>query len=180
MAFAASAQPAIRLCCLQEAAINHAIGEAETITRKAEATATGIRGIASAITSHGGGDAVSMTVAQQYVEAFGKIAQTGNTIVVPADAGNVSSMVSQATAIFRGMTNSRSGPSGVPSQAASKSPQSPRGSGSSAPGQSEMHTGVRQTQRSKCPDRTSQFATSASNMGDGNKPTSLFSLQADA
>jgi hypothetical protein len=121
-----------------------------------------------------------MTIAQQYVEAFGKIAQTGNTIVVPADAGNVSSMVSQATAIFRGMTNSRSGPSGFPSQDASKSPQSPQGSGgSSAPGQSEMHTGVRQTQRAKCPDRTSQFATSASNMGDGNKPTSLFSLQAD-
>ena len=94
---------------MQEAAINNAIGEAQTIQRRSEATAQGIRAIAEAITDRGGSDAVSMTVAQQYVEAFGNIAQKGNTIVVPADAGNVASMVSQATAIFQDMTDRKDG-----------------------------------------------------------------------
>jgi hypothetical protein len=42
-----------------------------------------------------------MTVAQQYVEAFGKIAQKGTTMIVPADASNVASMVAQATSVFQ-------------------------------------------------------------------------------
>lgn len=92
---------------VQESAINNAIGEAQTISRRAEATAQGIRMVADAITDRGGADAVSMTVAQQYVEAFGNIAQKGNTIVVPADAGNVAGMVTQATAIFQEMSHRR-------------------------------------------------------------------------
>ena len=94
---------------VQESAINNAIGEAQTISRRAEATAQGIRMVADAMTARGGADAVSMTVAQQYVEAFGNIARKGNTIVVPADAGNVAGMVAQATSIFREMSRRRGG-----------------------------------------------------------------------
>lgn len=62
---------------LQEAAINNAIGEAETISKRSQATADGLRMIAGSIAGNAGSEAVSMTVAQQYVEAFGKIAKTG-------------------------------------------------------------------------------------------------------
>lgn len=65
--------------------------------------------IAEAIALTGGADAVSMTLAQQYVEAFGKIAQTGNTMIVPADASNVAGMVAQATTVFKAMTKQSSG-----------------------------------------------------------------------
>jgi len=72
--------------------------------RRSEATATGVKVIAEAITSQGGRDAVSMHLAQQYVDAFGKIARTGNTMIVPADAGNVASMIATAAGVFRGST----------------------------------------------------------------------------
>jgi C-terminal region of band_7 len=91
------------VACLQESAINNAIGEAETISRRSQATADGLRMIAGAISAKAGSEAVSMTVAQQYVEAFSKIAQKGNTMIVPADAGNVAAMVTQATSVFQRM-----------------------------------------------------------------------------
>ncbi|KAJ2319135.1 Synaptotagmin-like protein 2, partial [Coemansia sp. RSA 2702] len=50
--------------------------------------------------SDGGELAAGLHVAQQYVEAFGKIAKESNTIVVPAAANDVSSMVAQAMSVF--------------------------------------------------------------------------------
>lgn len=97
---------------LQEAAINNAIGEAETISRRSRATADGLRMIAAAISTRAGAEAVSMTVAQQYVEAFGKIAQAGNTMIVPADAANVAGMVAQATSVFKRTSEPRGSGSG--------------------------------------------------------------------
>eukprot|EP00892_Ulva_mutabilis_P009069 jgi/Ulvmu1/6534/UM003_0168.1 len=88
----------------REAAINAALGEAQSIMRRSEATATGVKVIAEAITAQGGRDAVSMHLAQQYVDAFGNIARAGNTMIIPADAGNVASMVATAAGVFRGST----------------------------------------------------------------------------
>lgn len=89
---------------MQEAAINAALGEAQSIMRRSEATATGVKAIAQAITTQGGRDAVSMHLAQQYVDAFGNIARAGNTMIIPADASNVASMVATAAGVFRGST----------------------------------------------------------------------------
>lgn len=94
---------------VQEAAINAALGEAQSIMRRSEATATGVKLIAQAITTAGGRDAVSMHLAQQYVDAFGNIARTGNTMIVPADAGNVASMVATAAGVFRGTSGATGG-----------------------------------------------------------------------
>ena len=102
----------LAVAVMQESAINNAIGEAETISRRAQATADGLRMIAGAIESSSGSDAVSMTLAQQYVDAFGKIAQTGNTMIVPADAGNVASMIAQATSVFQRMHSQGGGAAG--------------------------------------------------------------------
>ena len=80
-----------------------------------EATAAGIESVAKAIAGPTGTDAVSMRLAEQYLEAFGKIAKEGNTIVLPANAGDASSMVAQATAIFQNLQKAagQSGESGA-------------------------------------------------------------------
>jgi len=80
--------------------INKAKGESEAIQLVAKATAIGIEKIAEAILKNGGTEAVSMKLAQQYIEAFQKIAKDGNTIIIPSEIGNVGSMVAQATTIF--------------------------------------------------------------------------------
>ncbi|MFK7760999.1 MAG: SPFH domain-containing protein [Candidatus Midichloriaceae bacterium] len=80
--------------------INKAKGESEAIQLVAKATAIGIEKIAEAILKSGGTEAVSMKLAQQYIEAFQKIAKDGNTIIIPSEVGNIGSMVAQATTIF--------------------------------------------------------------------------------
>ena len=45
-----------------------------------------------------------MRLAEQYLDAFGNIAKKGNTIVLPSNAGDASSMVAQATAIYQNLT----------------------------------------------------------------------------
>ena len=42
-----------------------------------------------------GGNAASLNVAEQYVAAFGHLAKTGNTILLPTNTGDISSMVGQ-------------------------------------------------------------------------------------
>ena len=50
-----------------------------------------------AISKHRGTDAVSLTVAEKYVDAFGKMAKEGTTMIVPAAANDAASMVAQVT-----------------------------------------------------------------------------------
>lgn len=80
--------------------INRAKGEAQAIIEVAAATAKGIETIAAAIQQQGGSDAVSLRIAEQYIEAFKKLAQDGTTVLLPTDAGNAGGMVAQALSIF--------------------------------------------------------------------------------
>lgn len=80
--------------------INKAKGESEAIQLVAKATAIGIEKIAEAILKSGVTEAFFMKLAQQYIEAFQKIAKDGNTIIIPSEVGNIGSMVAQATTIF--------------------------------------------------------------------------------
>ena len=86
--------------------VNRAKGEAEAILLVADATAKGISIVASAIKQDGGQDAVSLKVAQQYVEAFGKLAKDSNTILLPADLSSPSSVIAQAMTIFNNVKES--------------------------------------------------------------------------
>merc|ERR1711907_612605 len=62
----------------------------------------GIRMLSSAITSSPGGQhAASLRVAEQWVTSWKEMARSSNTIVVPANAGDASSMVTTALSIFR-------------------------------------------------------------------------------
>ena len=80
--------------------INRALGEAEAIFRKAEATARGIDILAKSIQSQGGSEAVSLQIAEQYLEAFGKIAKSSTTVLLPATSNDPASMIAQALSIF--------------------------------------------------------------------------------
>ncbi|PVU86982.1 hypothetical protein BB559_006283 [Furculomyces boomerangus] len=81
--------------------INRAKGEAEAILLTAEAEAKAIQKVSEAIGgSPNGIDAASLHVAQQYVEAFGRLAKESNTLVLPANSGDISNMVGQAMSIY--------------------------------------------------------------------------------
>lgn len=81
--------------------INEAAGEAEAILMKAKATAEGIKQVAKAINeTPGGKDAVSLQVAEHYVEAFGKLAKESNTVIVPAGLNDLGSMISSGLGIY--------------------------------------------------------------------------------
>jgi regulator of protease activity HflC (stomatin/prohibitin superfamily) len=76
--------------------INEAEGEASAIMAVATATAEGIRRVAEAITLPGGYEAVQLRVAEQYIGEFGKLAKESNTLVLPANAADVGSMIALA------------------------------------------------------------------------------------
>lgn len=84
----------------QQDQINRATGEAEAIYRRADATAQSIRLLAEAIRNSGGSEAVSLRIAEQYLDAFAEIAKKGNTMLLPASMNNPASMIGQALGIF--------------------------------------------------------------------------------
>ena len=76
--------------------INEAEGRAQQILLIANATAQGLRAVADAINSPGGRDAVNLRVAEQWITEFGKLAQTNNTMIIPAQLGDVATLVGTA------------------------------------------------------------------------------------
>jgi hypothetical protein len=75
-------------------------GDAEAILARAHASAAAIEMLATATSKRGAERAVALRVAEQYVGAFGQIAKRGNTVVIPADVGNVGGMVAQALGVY--------------------------------------------------------------------------------
>jgi len=73
--------------------VNEAEGQAQEILKVAEATAEGIRRVAESLSVPGGQDAANLEVAKKYLDQFGKLAKENNTMIVPANLADVSSMV---------------------------------------------------------------------------------------
>lgn len=80
--------------------VNLAKGEAEAILAVADATAKGIELIASAIKKEGGEDAVSLKIAEKYIDAFKQLARQGTTVLMPSNVGDAGGMVAQALTVF--------------------------------------------------------------------------------
>jgi regulator of protease activity HflC (stomatin/prohibitin superfamily) len=76
--------------------INEAEGRAEEILKVAKATAAGLRSVAEALSAPGGHEAANLDVAKKYLEEFGKLAKENNTMIVPGNLTDVSSMVATA------------------------------------------------------------------------------------
>ncbi len=81
--------------------INEAVGRASEIERVAEATAKGIREIASAINEERGQDAVNLRVAEQYIKEFGNLAQTNNALIIPSNLSDMAGMIASAMTVIR-------------------------------------------------------------------------------
>jgi regulator of protease activity HflC (stomatin/prohibitin superfamily) len=79
--------------------INEAEGEAAAILAVATATAEGLRRVADALQVTGGTEAMQLRVAEQYITQFGELAKKGNTLILPANAGDVASMIATAMQI---------------------------------------------------------------------------------
>jgi len=84
----------------KQAAINKAQGDATAIRVIAEANAAAVRAVAEAIGDKGGMDAANLKVAQQYVEAFANLAKQSNTLILPANAGDVAGMIATAMTVL--------------------------------------------------------------------------------
>ncbi|KAL6508248.1 hypothetical protein OROHE_021790 [Orobanche hederae] len=83
--------------------VNRALGEAEAILARAQATAKGIAMVSKALEENGGVEAASLRIAEQYIQAFSKIAKEGTTVLLPSNASNPASMMTQALAIYKNM-----------------------------------------------------------------------------
>ncbi|KAK5137371.1 hypothetical protein LTR08_008949 [Meristemomyces frigidus] len=82
--------------------INSAFGESEAILLKAKATAAGIDAVAKAIEQgqQSAQNAISLSVAEKYVDAFGKLAKEGTSIVVPGNVGDIGGMIATAMGVY--------------------------------------------------------------------------------
>jgi regulator of protease activity HflC (stomatin/prohibitin superfamily) len=98
--------------------VNRAHGEAEAIRRRAEATAAGVTAVARALSGEGvgggGGDgsgsgsggeaaaqrAVALSVAEKYVDAFGRLAKEGTAVIVPGNVGDIGGMIATALGVY--------------------------------------------------------------------------------
>ena len=80
----------------KQAAINRAEGEAAAILAIAQANSQALRQIGEASETAGGMNAVNLKVAEQYVAAFQNMAKTNNTLIVPANMSDLSTLITGA------------------------------------------------------------------------------------
>lgn len=85
----------------RQATINKATGEAEAIIAIATANAEAIKIIGAAISQGGGELAVNQILAQQYIEKFGMLAKTNNTMILPNNLSDIAGFVSTALAAVK-------------------------------------------------------------------------------
>jgi len=87
---------------LQAEQINTANGDAEAIMLRARATAAGIEAVSKSIAQgkEAAQNAVSLSVADKYIDAFGKLAKEGTSVVVPGNVGDIGGMIASAMAVY--------------------------------------------------------------------------------
>jgi regulator of protease activity HflC (stomatin/prohibitin superfamily) len=96
--------------------INQAQGESESITLKATANANAISLIAKTLSQNPhASEALSLGLAEKYIEAFGGLAREGNTLIVPANVSDVGGMVASTMKIVQGITGDKSSSLRIPS-----------------------------------------------------------------
>jgi regulator of protease activity HflC (stomatin/prohibitin superfamily) len=102
--------------------INEAEGQAQAILAVATATAEGLRQVGIALSDRGGIEAMQLRIGEEYVKQFGKLAQSGTTLVVPANLSDLASIVTMATSIAAGAVTDLNPAMGPPRRGPSRSP----------------------------------------------------------
>jgi len=90
--------------------INEAEGQAAAILAVARATAEGIRSVAGAIEADGGFEAVQLRVAEHYLNQFGMLAKTGNSLIIPTNLADVGSVIATAMNVIQSRPGARPAP----------------------------------------------------------------------
>ena len=67
----------------------------------AQATAEGVRLIAEIIRQPGGQQAVDLRIAEQYINEFGNLAKTNNTMIIPSNLSDVAGLVASLKGVVR-------------------------------------------------------------------------------
>ena len=89
--------------------INAAQGAAEAVVAAGRARAQSLQMVSESLGKKNGQNAANLAVAEQYVDAFQHLARTNNTLILPANTGDVTSMVAQAMTIFKQLSVSPGG-----------------------------------------------------------------------
>lgn len=111
-------------------AILSAEGEAQAVLARAKAAAEALSTIGEALQKPGGREAVSLRVAEQYLDGFSKLARSSTTMLLPADAGSPSSMIAQAMSVWKSISAGGSNAGAAPSSSFPSSSSSSSGSSS--------------------------------------------------
>lgn len=91
--------------------LNEADGKAGEIERVARATANGIREIAASINAEGGVNAVNLRIAEQYLNEFGKLANTNSSMIIPTNVADIAGVIAMATSVLKNVQkNEKTGP----------------------------------------------------------------------
>lgn len=112
--------------------VERAEGEAESMLLMARARAQSLALLSEALALPQGMNAASLSIAEQYVQAFGNMARASNTMILPADAASPANMIAQAMGIM-GAANSATMNANI--AASAQSPQMISNSG-------QAHVGV--------------------------------------
>lgn len=86
--------------------INEARGQAEAVKLNAQAKAAAIEIIAKKLGDSNGEDAARFELAARYIDAFGELAQENNTLILPAETGDVPAMIGTAMKSFQSINKS--------------------------------------------------------------------------
>ncbi len=76
-------------------------GRANAILAVAEATAEGLKKVAASLILNGGSEAMQLRVAEQLVTQFGALAKETNTLILPANFGDIGSMLAAAMQVIK-------------------------------------------------------------------------------
>ena len=118
------------------AQINIAQGQAGAVIAVAEATARAIQMVAETIRQPGGIEAVNLRVADRYVDAFGNLAKAGNTLIVPANLADISSLIASALTVVKSQGGAAKSDGAAPKARAAARIAARRGPGSLLQGRS--------------------------------------------
>lgn len=80
-------------------AINIAKGKKEAMLSIAQGTAESYEMVAKSLESEGGREAANLQIVENYIKAFGNMAKTNNTMLIPSNPADISSIIAQATNI---------------------------------------------------------------------------------
>ena len=89
--------------------INEAEGRSKAVEITSEATAEGLQIIAEAMNKPKGANAMSLRLAEQYINQFGHILETADVSVLPLEAAQLKSIVEAAGPFFEGSQGSGGG-----------------------------------------------------------------------